>query len=407
MNVFLLTGIMLILGYASGHFCRKIGLPKIIGYIATGVFFSPNLFAFTDSDFIDFTKPLMKICLAFITFEVGGALKWSLIRKHKKEIISVTFFASFMPFLMILFGFLIFAFFFPGFLPFAFQDLFLLTLLLGALASPTEPAATMAVMHQYKAKGKVSDTILGVAALDDIFGVLLFSLTLACIFIFINANPELTENTVLSTLFKLVGALAIGLIAGAAVGPIAKGLKIEKEGQWFVVIFSMIMIALGASSLFNVDVLLICLVMGMVVVNRCEEEKKVFKIIERYSEDLIFLFFFLLSGLHLNIYTIPHAIIFIILFVLLRGVGKFIGANIGARLVHADKLIQKYTAGGLLPQGGIVIGLVLNIYQNETFSAISELLLSIVMGAMVVHELLGPVVAKYSLQKAGEIKGEG
>jgi Kef-type K+ transport system membrane component KefB len=132
----------------------------------------------------------------------------------------------------------------------------------------------------------------------------------------------------------------------------------------------------------------------------------IFRILERYTEDLIFLFFFLLSGLHLDIATLPKAAVLIIIFVLLRTAGKYLGANWGSRIVNADPSIRKYTAGGLLPQAGIVIGLVLSIYQKEEFKEISEILLTTIMGATIIHELIGPVSAKSALKKAGEIKTE-
>ena len=272
------------------------------------------------------------------------------------------------------------------------------------MASPTEPAATLAVMHQYKAKGKVSDTILGVAALDDVLGILLFSLTLPIIFLITDGQGILVENPVLNSLFEIIVAILIGAVLGFIIEPFAKIFKISGEGQWVVVIFSLLIFCVGISQALQVDILLSSMTMGMVIVNKCKDEKVIFKILERYTEDLIFLFFFLLSGLYLNISSIPQAAILIILFVIFRATGKVIGANLGARMVKADRPIQKYAAGGLLPQGGIVIGLVLSIYQNELFSEISEILLTTVMGAAVIHELIGPVAAKYSLSKAGEIR---
>ena len=187
----------------------------------------------------------------------------------------------------------------------------------------------------------------------------------------------------------------------------AKIFQISSEGQWIIVIFSLIILCVGLSKLLHVDELLSCMTMGVVVANKCKHQKEIFRILERYTEDLIFLFFFVLSGLHLDISTIPQVTAIIFIFVLLRTAGKYIGANIGARMAKADRSIQKYTAGGLLPQAGIVIGLVLSIHQNEAFKGISEILLAIIMGATILHELIGPIATKHSLMKAGEIKNTG
>ena len=115
--------------------------------------------------------------------------------------------------------------------------------------------------------------------------------------------------------------------------------------------------------------------MGIMVVNKCPEHKIIFKILQRYTEDLIILFFFLLSGLHLDINTLGDASFLIFIFVTFRALGKYLGAKAGAKIVRANKMIQNYTAGGLFPQAGIVIGLVLSVYQIEPFKDIAEILL--------------------------------
>jgi len=407
MDILLTIGLLLTIGYTAGWLLNQIGLPKIIGYIATGIAFSPHTNGLVDVHIIQATHPLMEVCLAFIAFEVGGALKWSKIKEHEKEIISITLLASLFPFILIVAGIFTFGLLFPAIVPLDPLTLLLLASLLGALASPTAPAATLAVIHQYKAKGKVTDTILGVAALDDVLGILLFSLTIAIIFMFTGGQAGLFGNPILNSLYEVGVALLIGAIIGIIIDPLARFFQVKGEGQWVVIIFSLIIFCAGISKTLQVDVLLASMTMGMVVVNKCNRQKIIFKILERYTEDLIFLFFFLLSGLHLDIMTIPQATVLILIFVSLRTMGKFMGTVAGARIVKADRSIQKYTAGGLLPQAGIVIGLVLSIYQKEQFKDIAEILLTTIMGTTIIYELLGPVAAKYSLLKAGEIKNTG
>lgn len=407
MNILLTIGLLLIIGYITGLLFDKMGLPRITGYIAAGIVFSPNTINFIDRDILQTTQPLMDICLSFIAFEVGGALKWSKIKKHEKEIISITLLASFFPYLFIVAGIFAFDVWFPGVLPFDFSILLSFALLLGALASPTEPAATLAVMHQYKARGKVSDTIMGIAALDDVLGIFLFSLTIGVVSIFTGVQEVFFENAILNSLYKIIIAILIGASIAIVINISAKVLKVTNESQWVIILFALIILCVGISKLLRVDELLSSMTMGVVVVNKCQQHKLIFRILERYTEELIFLFFFLLSGLHLDISTIPHASIFIAIFVVLRIMGKYVGANAGARIVSADRLIQRYTGGGLLPQGGIVIGLVLSIYQKEGLKEMSEILLTTIMGATIINEIIGPFTAKYSLMKSGEIKNTG
>lgn len=405
MDILFNLGLLLITGYMSGWLLDKIGLPQIIGYILTGIVFSPHTSSYIDPNFSDATQPLMDVCLAFIAFEVGGALKWSKIKKHEKEIVSITVLASLFPFLLIAGGVFVFGILFPSLVPISPSSLMAFSVLLGALASPTAPAATLAVMHQYKAKGRVSETIMGVAALDDILGILLFSITLAIVTSFSGGDNNLFSDALLNSLYEIGFSVIIGIGLSLIFILIAKFYKKTSEGKWVVITFSLIILCVGISKFLHLDPLLSCMTMGVLVVNRCEQQRLIFRILARYTEELIFLFFFLLSGLHLDISTIPLATTLISLFVLLRILGKYLGAYTGARIVNANPSIRKYTAGGLLPQAGIVIGLVLSIYQIEEYSEFSKTLLTTIMGATVVNELIGPIAAKYSLMKAGEIGG--
>lgn len=404
MNLLLTFGLLLITAYLAGLLFEKAGLPKIIGYIITGVAFSPSTIDIVNKDFISSTRPLMDICLAFIAFEVGGKLKWSKIKAHEKEILSITTLASIIPCILIAAGTLVCLMLFPETVPFGSANLLLFVLLLGALAGPTAPAATLAVMHQYKARGKVTDTILGVVALDDVMGILLFSLIISVVPLFAGELSYISDkNNVIDSLYEIGIAVIIGASIGCIITLIGRYLKVEGESQWVVIIFALLILCVGITKLLKVDELLAYMTIGIVTVNTCKQQKLIFNLLERYTENLIFLIFFLISGLHLDISVIPQAAPLIIIFVFLRSLAKYLGVYSGARLVNADRSIRKYVAGGLIPQAGIAIGLVLSIYGKEGFTEISDMLLTTIMGATIINELLGPLLTKYSLMQSGEV----
>lgn len=405
MDILLEFGLLLVVGYWAGWLLHLVRLPKVIGYIGTGIFFSPHTLPLIGEDFVIRTEPLLEICLAFIAFEVGGALRWSRIRRHEREIVGITLYASLMPFLFVVSGVVIFGWLLPAFLPhFSFGVLLLLALQLGALASPTAPAATLAVMHEYKAHGKVTDTIIGVVSLDDTLGIVLFSGVINLEVFFMGSQGGMMANVFAIVLFQIVGALVLGVAMAFVMMGAFRWLPKKEEGQWIVVIASLLIVCLGLCKLLHLEELLACMTMGIFVVNGSRFHHRIFKVIERYTEDLVFLFFFILSGLHLDVGALPVAIPLVVVFVGLRIVGKYLGCYLGARWAHAPYSIRHYTAGGLIPQAGIVIGLVLNVYQMEEFAEISEVLLAVVMGATIVNELIGPVMARHALVKAGEIR---
>ncbi|MFP4690405.1 MAG: cation:proton antiporter [Bacteroidales bacterium] len=404
MNTLLTFGLLLIFAYVAGLLFDKAGLPRIIGYILIGVAFSPDTINIVNESFIGATRSLMDISLAFIAFEVGGELKWSKIKAHKKEILCITALEGVILYTLIAAGTFVFGLLFPEILPFGSVNLILFVLLLGALGAPTAPAATIAVMHQYRSRGKVSNTIMGVVALDDVIGILLFSLTISVVPVVIGKHSQITgTNILIDPLYQIVMAVITGGILGFIVTLIGRYLRVKGEGQWVIIIFSLLILCVGITKLLEVDELLAYMTMGVVTANTCRKQKLIFNLLERYTENFIFLIFFLLSGLHLDISAIPQAAPLIILFVLLRSLGKYLGVYSGARLAKSDQSVRKYVAGGLIPQAGIVIGLILSIHGEEGFADISDMLLATIMGATIINELIGPVLAKYSLMKAGDI----
>lgn len=406
MNILLVIGLLLIIGYSLGYLAGKLGLPKIIGYIATGILCSPYTFGFLEENMLSQTEPIIDVCLAFIAFEVGGTLKWEKLKNYGSMLLRILLMESLLPFLLVLVLLGSAGYLFPGIFAIESHWLLILAILIAPLASPTDPSATLAIMHQYKAKGKVSDTIMAVAALDDAMGVFLYSISVTVAAIIVGSGNANIGDSIFQALFKIVGAIITGGILGWLMSKLSHLLKIENEGQWIVILSAFIILSFGISNFLNLDELLAAMSLGAFIANFNHQEKLLFRIIERYTEALILLLFFILSGLHLDISAIPNAAYLIAVFFLLRLAGKYLGARLGAVWAKAPLKIRKYTGGGLIPQGGIVIGLALLISKNPDFSKISDTLLAVVMGSAILNELLGPIAAVRSLKNAGETSDE-
>ena len=163
------------------------------------------------------------------------------------------------------------------------------------------------------------------------------------------------------------------------------------------------MLSYGSSEYFGFDSILSTIALGTVVANFNPDSDKIFKLIERYTDELIFVVFFTLSGLHLNLDSITGSYILIIIYIIARLIGKFSGIYTGSIILNTKPKIRKYTAGGLLPQGGIVIGLALILTKDPVFQETASMIMGVVIGAALIHEIIGPVFSRLSLKKAGEI----
>ena len=408
MHTILTVGIVIFTGFMFGEIVSKVHLPRVTGYILAGVLLNPGLLHFVPPTFVHSTETVINIALAFITFSVGGSLCYSRIRDLGKSILWITAFEAELAFLAILGGFiLILPLFVPGTAGTSWSvGILPVALLIGALGTPTDPAATLAVVHEYGAKGKVTSTVMGVAALDDAAGIINYSVAIALAQVLIIGRGFSLDSSVMVPLVSIGGAVGLGIVFGFAFNLLTYLLPGEGEGVLIVIVVAFVTLCFGLSQYLGLDQLLATMAMGMVVTNLNPKRQAIFAMLERYTEQLIFVVFFTLSGMNLNFSSLISYLPLIALFVLFRALGKFSGVLLGAGIARASTSVRKYAFGGLIPQGGIVVGLALLIKQNPAFQQVTDLIVSVVVGATVVHEIIGPLCSKVALKKAGEI-GKG
>ena len=407
MNSILIVGLIIFTGFIIGEVAHKVKLPKVTGYIIAGISLNPRFWMFIPEDFIEHTNLFTDIALSFITFSVGGTLLYSRIKKLGKTILFIAILEAEFALLTVIGGIIGVILLFNIDTALHLSGMIIpLSIILGSLASPTDPSATLAVAHEYKAKGDVSSTIMGVAAFDDALGIINYSIGIAVAGFFIKHEGFNISDSFLQPIIAIVGGISIGIVSGLIFNAFTQFMKRETEGAFIVLIFAMLALCFGIAMLFGFDELLSTMIMGGMVVNYNPQHNKIFKMLERYTEELIFVLFFTLSGMHLNFSTLSGLYFFIFLFVLFRSIGKFTGTIIGASISRASIKVKRYTAFGLIPQGGIVIGLALMIKANNAFDSISDSVIGIIIGATVIHEIIGPIMAKIALKKAGEIENQ-
>ncbi len=406
MNTLLIVGTIIGAGYLLGELASKVGLPRVSGYILAGLALNPGVTGVVSRDFVQGTDAVTSVALAILTFAVGGTLAIAPLKELGRGIIMIALGEAELAALFVILGSMIVLPFFldkgAGFITMVVP----LAVLLGALASPTDPSATLAVIHQYKAKGQVSFSIMAAAALDDAIGIINFSVGMV-IASFLIAHGHHVAGGGISALIKPVieigGALVLGVVSGLGFHYIPRLLRAESDGLLLVLIIGLLTLCYGLATAFGLDQLLATMTMGMAVVNFKASRDRIFRLLEEYIEPLVFVLFFTISGMLLDVAVLFRYFPLVLFFVLFRTAGKLTGAYLGATIGRAPQAVRRYTGFGLIPQGGIVIGLALILQREEGFADLSSILLSVVIGATVLHELIGPLTAKLAIQKAGEI----
>jgi len=341
--------------------------------------------------------------LAILTFAIGGTLAFGPLKELGKKIIFIALGEAQLSAFLVMVGCL-------ATLPFLLPEIggfwttiAPLAVLLGALASPTDPSATLAVVRQYKAKGMVTFSIMASAALDDALGILNYSLGIVVAIVLVTHHVE-GIGTIFEPLIGIGGALGLGVIAGLIFRYVPTWLQGESDGLQIALLLGTLGLCYGVSVMLGLDQLLATMAMGMTVVNtsRRQERPHVFHLLEESVEPIVFIVFFTVSGMLLDVAILIQYLPVVLLFVVFRSIGKLVGANVGARLGKASRNVRKYAGWGLIPQGGIVIGLALLVQQEPALASISNILLNVIIGATVIHELIGPLTAKIAIMKSGE-----
>lgn len=385
-QVILSLAVMLFSGFLMTRLTKLAHLPNVTGYILAGVLIGPcvlNLIPETVQNGMDFVTD---VALAFIAFGVGKYFKLERLRKNGRSVLILTVFESLIAALLV---FLVMAFVFRLPIPFS--------LLLGAIGSATAPASTIMTIRQYKAKGQFVDILLQIVALDDAVALLAFSVC-AAIAQAMEGGSGISPKAVLLPILWNLLALAAGALAGFL---LHKLIGENRSSQHRLVLVTALLLSItGFCTALDISPLLACMVMGAVYIN-VSGNKKVFKQVNGFTPP-IQLLFFVLSGMRMDLTALKAAGLIGVVYFLVRIIGKYAGAWLGAVLGKASVPIRRYLGLALIPQAGVSIGLAL-LGQRILPAESGALLSTIILSSGVLYEMIGPACAKAAIFLSGSV----
>lgn len=396
MQTLFYIGIIFVFGAMMEWLSPKMHLPKVVGYLFLGLMIGPEVLAIIPKSFIQETNIIIDLSLALIAVLVGANLKYTTLKKMGKQILAITIFEASFAFLFVTIGF----FLLSEFLGFSPEQSLIIAVIFGGLASATAPAATIAVVHECKAKGRFTTTLLAVVASDDALALIFFTfaLTLGGIFA---GNGDFSLSTLYDMLKIITLSAAVGSV-GAIISVLIDKLFAHHKGMETISTIGMVFIVYSLSLYWELEPLFAALMMGAVMVNISTDFDLVEEEIDNHLEEIIFMLFFILSAMHLNLKSLTTVPLVILAYIILRLLGKISGAWVGAKLSQADKASQNYLGLGLFPQAGVAIGLALSLQNKIGFETIAPMILNVIIAATIVHEFIGPILTEYVLKKSGE-----
>lgn len=380
-------------GLALSRVMKLINLPNVTGYLIAGILIGPYVFNVVTVESIQSLKIITSVALGFIAFSIGGEFKLSYLKKLGKSIVIITIVQACATVLLVLGVMLL--------LPGETSVRVPRALLLGAIAAATAPAATLLVVRQYKAHGPVTDTLLPVTAFDDAVGLMIFSVCFALAQVFA-VGGELTVSAVLLSPLREIG---LSLLTGGSVGALLALLMryFHSDANRLCLMLSAVFACVALSELWGLSSLLTCMMLGAMLANLRRDAIRILSLAEGWTPGL-FMLFFVLSGAELDFSILATVGIAGIVYIIARSIGKYSGAYLGAVISKADSNVRKYLGLTLLPQAGVAIGMAQMVAASPELAGVSPQIVTVTLFATLIYELVGPVLTKISLTKAGEIE---
>lgn len=398
---------MMLLSFAMTRLTKRLRLPNVTAYILTGILIGPYCLNLIPSSVIEGMDFLSDIALAVIAFGTGEFFKLDVLKKNGMKVVVITVLEA------------LFATIFVFCVTYFLLEIDLaFSVVLAALAAATAPASTMMTIRQTKARGDFVDTLLQVVALDDVVGLVEYSVAISLALLSSTGSGAVGFMDVVKPIAINLAVLVLGGLFGFLLKYLAP--RRNTKDERLIITLALLFAFCGICSLIDVSPLLGCMAMGTVYIN-VTQDKKLYKQLNRFTPPILLLFF-VHSGLSFQldllvntsavVGKLPLLTVGIVYFVV-RIIGKYTGAYIGCLITRKSKKVRNYLGLALVPQAGVAIGLAA-LGARTLGGEVGAALQTIILASSVLYELIGPACAKLSLYLSGsystqqkKLKAEG
>ena len=401
----------LVAGLLMSRAAKPLNLPAVTAYLVAGLIIGPFCIGRLDIAGLGFNSLeqvgamdiISQTALGFIAFAIGNEFRLKDLKTMGRAAMTVGILQAVITTVLVDCALIALHLMLPSVISLSSA------ITLGAIAAATAPAATLMVVRQYKAEGPLTKLLLMVVAIDDAVGLVLFSVSFG-IASALETGTISAVSVILEPVIEIGASAVLGALAGYALHFLEKYFHSRSKRLSLAVAFVLLTVGFSQKK-FNIggvhvgfSLLLVCMVTGTIFCNICETSEELMARIERWTAPLNMLFF-ILSGAELNLTVLanPMVILIGVVYIIFRSVGKIGGAYASCRMEKTTPVIQKYLGITLLPQAGVALGMALTAANLSD----GQMVRSVVLFSVLVYELVGPTLTKWSLFKAGEIKPEG
>lgn len=385
MEYTLYVAVLLLVGLAGGTLASKINLPAVTGYILSGLLLGPSFLNFISGEVYNNLGFVNELALGILAVSVGTELHRDVIKRLGRDLTFLSVGNTFLTMALVTAGT-----YWMG-MPFNYA------LVLGALAMTVSPSGVVSMIKETRAKGPMTQTVLGMVAFDNLIAIIVFGIVIALV--------EAAENAVTasaSTILLVFLNVLLAVLLGTAIG-FAVAYFIRREignDQLLVILLAAILGAIGLSNTFGLSPILTNIVLGVAITNLTNRKVLVARVINRI-ELPIFVIFLTLAGAHLDLAIVRTVGLVGIAYVVGRFLGKYLGAFIFSHFTQLNSKARKNISFALMSQAGVAIGLATIAERSLTGSA--GTITGVVLTGVVVFEIIGPLLLNRALIAVDEV----
>lgn len=408
MTTILCVSVALAAGLFMTRVVKPFGLPAVTAYLIAGILIGPYCLGrlgieglgFISSENVKEYELISEIALGFIAFAIGNEFRLSQLKKIGGQATFIGIWQALIATLLVDAALIGLHFVLGNKLPIP------MAIILGAIAAATAPAATLMVVRQYKAKGKLTDLLLPIVAIDDAVGLIVFAVSYGVAKAMENGEFSFVAIAV-EPLLEIICSIALGAAAGVIFTVCERFFNSNSKRLCLSITFVMLTVAI---SMLKFDIggihigfstLLVCMMLGTMFCNLCDFSAEIMDKTDKWTVPL-FALFFVLSGaeLELNVFSDIAIVGIGIAYIVSRSAGKYLGAFAGAKITKCDEKTTRYLGITLLPQAGVALGMSVTVME---FGQIGLIVRNIILFSVLIYELFGPVLTKIALMKSGDI----
>ena len=410
MSTLLSVSVALLAGLLMTRAFKPLKLPSVTAYLIAGVLIGPYCMGqlgihglgFDSMEAVEALGLVADVALGFIAFSIGSEFRLSELKKTGKQATVIGIIQALVATLLVDLALLVVHLIMP-------DKLSLSQLLtLGAIATATAPAATLMVVRHYKAKGPLTKLLLPIVALDDAVGLIVFAVSFGIAKSLIVGAVDVI-SIVVNPLLEIICSLGLGAILGWVLTQFEKLFNSNTNRLNMTIAFVFVTVALSMMK-FEVGLvhigfspLLVCMMLGTIFCNICPLSEDLMGAADKWTSPL-FALFFVISGAELELGVFGDWAIVVIgmVYIIFRSVGKYSGTFISSKMTHCAPQICKYLGITLLPQAGVALGMC--AIAAADLPGEGAMIRNITLFAVLIYELVGPLLTKMALTAAGEIQ---